>query len=932
MSMLPRAKTFQAHNRKLKQHVARTDAENCYQAMHGGLTGIGCNDSKLIAALCGRTKTQLRHTAKQFREKYDKDLRKDVKGEAGGSYGKMMWYALAPPEVYVADAIDAACVGMGCNEMALLELLVCQSTAGMAAGRACWEGRHDGSLIDYLDKELGFDYRHLQALLFELLKGVRDEGSAVDEGKLEGQIATLNKECKKGAFSDFKENIVISVIAPGNPTHNAALAKAYELKHSKSLSAALKKKCGKKFHACLEALLMPKADFVAKRLKDAMAGWGADKGAMARLLGGLDGDGMAAVCASYERKYGLPLASSLRDELGGSMERAACSWVAALQDPSRGLEAKTEADLDALAAQEEGEDLVEDVLDALGIEQESVLSFAAQLDAERIAEACRGLGTNDTKLIMTVCSRNKAHLDKVARAYRGGVGKGKSLMDLVVSEVSGWYKYLLQFILLTESASDVRLLDLAMDGLGTDEAALIEFFCARPAARIQAARAAWEGKHDGSLVDRLNGELSGDVRRFILMKLQQGAEPCGAADGAVATGQAEQLYAAGEGVRGTDEAAFIEILLGNSREQNWALAKAYEAAHQRSLQKAIRSEFGGMGERDIRNALLSMLQDPIDWYAARLKDAFKGFGTADRVVCRILGCNDKATVKLIAASYERKYGKPLAASIKSECSGNYKRCAISWIVLPDELVDLPDAPLTAPEDMPSEEERPMEAAAPPPPPPKADGDDVDSEDEYEQPMADVPPPYLAAPVPMYAPQRMVVRCPPGVGPGMQILIAAPSGEQFTVVVPQGVPPYGQFAVVVPHYPRGGAAGGGVEVLRSSFDGKYKKASDVFVCVASLRLCGALVSAEAKGKWSDQGWGNQKGSLKIRLVRGGAVVAEKSLEGLAPHKKAKFAMRIEGAELPGAQAGDMIEVAARVGGGGGHELHLKKTSVEVQCRK
>ena len=114
MDTLSRAKNFQAHNRKLKQHVARTDAENAYQAMHGGLTGIGCNDAKLIAALCGRTKTQLRYTAKQFREKqvffpmhnctkrvtthtspraarrYDKDLRKDVKGEAGGSYGKMM--------------------------------------------------------------------------------------------------------------------------------------------------------------------------------------------------------------------------------------------------------------------------------------------------------------------------------------------------------------------------------------------------------------------------------------------------------------------------------------------------------------------------------------------------------------------------------------------------------------------------------------------------------------------------------------------------------------------------------------------------------------------------------------------------------------------------------------------------------------------------
>ena len=47
------------------------------------------------------------------------------------------------------------------------------------------------------------------------------------------------------------------------------------------------------------------------------------------------------------------------------------------------------------------------------------------------------------------------------------------------------YGYLAKFIVLSEEDSDMRLLDLAMDGLGTDEMALIEFLCARPPARVR---------------------------------------------------------------------------------------------------------------------------------------------------------------------------------------------------------------------------------------------------------------------------------------------------------------------------------------------------------------------------------------------------------------------------------------------------------------
>ena len=82
----------------LKARVAEADAEACHEAMKGGLTGIGCDDKRLVATLCTRTKAALARTAAAYREKYDKDLAEEVKGETSSDYGRMMAYAMSAPD------------------------------------------------------------------------------------------------------------------------------------------------------------------------------------------------------------------------------------------------------------------------------------------------------------------------------------------------------------------------------------------------------------------------------------------------------------------------------------------------------------------------------------------------------------------------------------------------------------------------------------------------------------------------------------------------------------------------------------------------------------------------------------------------------------------------------------------------------------------
>lgn len=138
---------LKAHNDKLKSFIATADAQAVHEAMNGGFMGMGCNHEKLIAVLCSRTKAQLQTTKSRYRSLYDADIVKEVQGETGGDYGKMMAVAMRSPTDYVIEMMDLACAGWGCDEEILIQLFVMHTQAELKEGKEAWEGRRDKSFI-----------------------------------------------------------------------------------------------------------------------------------------------------------------------------------------------------------------------------------------------------------------------------------------------------------------------------------------------------------------------------------------------------------------------------------------------------------------------------------------------------------------------------------------------------------------------------------------------------------------------------------------------------------------------------------------------------------------------------------------------------------------------------------------------------------------
>lgn len=224
-------------------------------------------------------------------------------------------------------------------------------------------------------------------------------------------------------------------------------------------------------------------------------------------------------------------------------------------------------------------------------------------------------------IIEVICKRTKEQTDAIDMKYRDRADQ--TLREAFESELSGDFKKFAIYTQMTEDEFDALLIHDAVDGLGTDEELLLEVLCTRSNERLEAARAYYENRFDENLVDKLNDELSGDLKKLAnrLLTRNRDEEDDGSFD---PDGEAERLYQASVGKTfGTDEGKFVQIFTKRSVAQLKTIAETFESAYERSLQGVVEEEMGG----DLRDALIALMSEPIEFFAYRLKVALEGLGT-----------------------------------------------------------------------------------------------------------------------------------------------------------------------------------------------------------------------------------------------------------------------------------------------------------------
>jgi hypothetical protein len=222
---------------------------------------------------------------------------------------------------------------------------------------------------------------------------------------------------------------------------------------------------------------------------------------------------------------------------------------------------------------------------------------------------------------------------------------------------------------------DCDQLRAAMKGLGTNEDTLIEIIASRSAPQLAAIRAKYKEKFNRDLETDVRKETSGTLQKLLISLLQGSRSTNQQPNPNQMAAIAQEIYKAGEAKLGTDESTFNKYFCTLSPMELAVMSQQYHKITGHTILQAIDKEFHGDSKKALRTIVYATLS-PSEYFATRVNDAIKGWGTKDHLLIRILITRDEIDMPQIKQYYKQLYGKDMVQAVKSDISGDYQKLMI----------------------------------------------------------------------------------------------------------------------------------------------------------------------------------------------------------------------------------------------------------------
>ncbi|XP_073956406.1 annexin B10 isoform X8 [Choristoneura fumiferana] len=295
--------------------------------------------------------------------------------------------------------------------------------------------------------------------------------------------ATL-RAAMKGFGTD--EQAIIDILTSRSNIQRQAIAQAFTHEYGRDIIEDLKSELGGHFEDVIVALMRPPAEYLCKELHNCMEGMGTDENTLVEILCTRTKKEIAEIVDAYERLYNRPLAEHMCSETSGDFRRLLTLIVTGARDE--------EAGVDAARAQDAAQ---------------------ALFDAGEAK-----WGTDEEIFNKILAHESFAQLRAIFEAYKDIAGR--TIEQAIKAEIGGELKDALSAIVeCVENAPAwfAQRLRAAVEGAGTDDAALIRIIASRAEIDLGSIKREYERIYDKTLESDIKGETSGDYKRALVALL-----------------------------------------------------------------------------------------------------------------------------------------------------------------------------------------------------------------------------------------------------------------------------------------------------------------------------------------------------------------------------------------------------------------------------
>jgi len=290
-------------------------------------------------------------------------------------------------------------------------------------------------------------------------------------------------------------------------------------------------------------------------------------------------------------------------------------------------------------------------------------------DAKLFHEACAGFGTDEAKLIRSICNKTHEQLVGISRAYTQEYKK--DMIATVKDETSGDFEAILVALITPLDDLDALLFFDAVRGVGTNEALLSELLTTRTPAELARIAARYQVLKQENFQERIRSETSG-LLQTLYLHLVDGKQAPDTSERA--TENLAYLIKINEQAPRSqlaDDAWLVNCLAGSERSHAIGLADAFKKSTGTELADLIKRNARG----DVEQALLMLIQPIVNVQAAMLHRAFSKLDTDEAAIVRLVASiKDRypGSLNEVATLLKQISGKDLVTWAGQKTGGHFK--------------------------------------------------------------------------------------------------------------------------------------------------------------------------------------------------------------------------------------------------------------------